>query len=545
VSGLAFRGVRTVGVLLALVLAFQFVQPTKTFAAAVIGVSPASGPVGTLVTVGGSGYLPGETVGVAFAPYGLVASGMVNASTQFFASFNIPGGASLGAHTITATGATSHRTATTTFTVTGASPGTLSAQKAVSVNGGGYVTNATATPGSTLSYNIQFSNMTGATTTATTITDTLQPGQSFVSASAGCSASVSGGVTTVTCNLGSVPNYPTAGSIGTVNIVTQVIGGFNGTIPNTAYISATAYSPQPSNTTYVTVGGGGGLADLSKRVSVNGSAYGTTATANPGDELTYDITYSNNTGVNQNVTVYDTLQAGQSLLSYPATSASCTSYNSATRQVTCPLGTVGPGGVVHVFIATTINNTTFPTINNQASATTNGATIYSNTTSVQVFGVSGPPPPGGFPGTGQFQVCGVVTSYTGGSITINNLYIPIAFGAIINGVVQPGVNQCILFTFNSAGQATSLVVTSNLPAVNVVCGIFTTTVAFSSITVSGFTMPVVSGATFFSFLQTGAFYCFLVNVSGQCFAVLNNIPTSATVSSPHAASFRSGRATGF
>jgi hypothetical protein len=91
---------------------------------AYVNTYPASGVTRTKVAVAGSDFQAGETVKVTYAatPTTKVAicSAVVAANRSFACSGAIPIGTKagkLGAHTITATGVTSHRTAKSTFTL--------------------------------------------------------------------------------------------------------------------------------------------------------------------------------------------------------------------------------------------------------------------------------------------------------------------------------------------------------------------------------------------------------------------------------------------
>ena len=85
-------------------------------AAAAIKLTPVSGPPSAPVKVKGTNFGPSETVTVTFDST-TVATPVTNAQGAFSTSFNVPSGASLGAHTVTATGQTSGKSAQATFTV--------------------------------------------------------------------------------------------------------------------------------------------------------------------------------------------------------------------------------------------------------------------------------------------------------------------------------------------------------------------------------------------------------------------------------------------
>ncbi|HXQ76336.1 MAG TPA: IPT/TIG domain-containing protein [Acidimicrobiales bacterium] len=103
---------------------FAYTLPTPA-----VSVSPAAGPVRTVVGVSGQGFSPGETVKVGYGT-GLGAghpASVALCKTQagddgtFFCTGTIPGKATagaMGAHTVVSKGTTSRITATTVFTLT-------------------------------------------------------------------------------------------------------------------------------------------------------------------------------------------------------------------------------------------------------------------------------------------------------------------------------------------------------------------------------------------------------------------------------------------
>ncbi len=523
-------GARAAVVGAALALALQFLQPSIGFAQATIALSTYSGPPGTAVTVTGSGFANGDHVTVYFdgTPITSLVASPPNGS--FSVTISVPNSASYGLHTISVGAIPSGLTASQQFQVTSGAGTSLSVFKSVEVNGGGYYTSTTAPVGSTLTYAIQYRNIGSAYATNAYVTDTLQPGQNFVSASAGCTTASSGGLTTVTCAVGTLPPANTAGSYGTVFISTQVTGTA-GTINNTAQLYASNVPSQNSNTTQVTIGGvGGGTGTgLTKTVSVNGSAYGTSVTAVDGNTLNYSIQYTNLTGATvTGVVIYDTLQPGQTLLSFPATSGLCTVYNASTNTLACSIGSLANGQSVSINIATAVNNSFSGLIGNQAWATANNATtIYSNTTTVQV-GVVTPPPPF----TGNLTLCGIVAYGGGNTITISGVTVQLAPGAFISGTPINGANECITFNYNGSSFVSSVSITQNLAGVGLICGVYSSTGTSATINVGGIIIPVVNSTVFQPFLTTGSYYCFLLTSNGAAYSVLSGIPTSAAVIKP-------------
>lgn len=254
-------GVRCLGIVVALALMFQFLQPGATLAQTpTITLNPTSGPVNTTVTVSGTGFKAMEQVTIAFAGNAAIATTNTNSAGAFTASFVVPTGTAAGPQTVRATGAgTSPDTATATFTVTAAGGGgSTSLQLSKTADGYtcGSATGCSATAGENITYRIAFNNIGTNPATGVTITDTLAPGQTFVSASAPCSSMTdASGITTVTCTLGTVP-FTSPGNIGNVQIFTRLNGTQN-EVDNTAYITAAnanGGAPMASNTTYIRVG---------------------------------------------------------------------------------------------------------------------------------------------------------------------------------------------------------------------------------------------------------------------------------------------------
>src|SRR5213079_1721322 len=85
-------------------------------AGASIALTPASGPSGTSVTVKGTGFLGREQVTISFDTK-QVGSTFTDTLGRFTATIKVPT-ATLGTHTVKATGFRSRRIATAPFTVT-------------------------------------------------------------------------------------------------------------------------------------------------------------------------------------------------------------------------------------------------------------------------------------------------------------------------------------------------------------------------------------------------------------------------------------------
>jgi uncharacterized repeat protein (TIGR01451 family) len=536
-------GSRVLAVAAALILAIGVLQPHLASAQTSITLYPTSGQANvTTVNVTGSGFQTGETVNVTFQNFGQVASATATGANGAIATqFVVPAGATPGLYNVTATGAISGSHASAPFQVFNGPATALSLSKSVSGPTNGV-----------LSYQISYQNTGPNTATNVVITDQLQAGQSLLvsSLSVGCNYTSPGGVVTVTCTIGNVPASPNPGSAGAVYFQTQVNSGFNGTINNTATITAGNAATQNSNTTSVTIGTGNpGSTSLQKTVEDNSNGYFSTGVnANPGDVVTYDVAYINNstTTTAPNVTVTDTLQPGQSYLGPPYSSSNC--VQQAFNTISCPIGNVPPGTRVDTFISASLaSNIPGTQIHNQAQATSNGTTINSNITVVQVGGT--PPPPcttccspsttccttttsccfNGFAASctnGNFILCGPVTAYTGTSITVNDVTVAILPGATVVTTPAVGANECVTFLLNSSAQATSLGASANLAGAGVACGTYLGTTNFGALNVTGIGIALAPTATFQPLLTVGGFYCFLLNSAGQAYNVLSGVPTS-------------------
>jgi hypothetical protein len=126
---------------------------------------------------------------------------------------------------------------------------------------------------------------------------------------------------------------------------------------------------------------------------------------------------------------------------------------------------------------------------------------------------------------------------TGGSITISNVTIPISTTAVISGGFTLGSNTCVTFAI-SGGTATALsAAASTIGATALACGVYNP-IAAGTINVGGVNLPVAGGASFTGVLTPGVNYCFLINASGQVFAAMSGIPTSAHLLKRHGYSFR-------
>jgi hypothetical protein len=254
--------VRLVCLALFIAVAGQALQPARTFAAGeAITLTPNSGTVGSSFTVSGSGFAPGSK-SVYFGGVFLGNANVVGTSLSN-ATFQVPNVQTTGVYSVDVVSGPSNFSQSANFTVVAGSNslGNLGLSKFVQTssgftacpNGGGCTIQNGS--GATETYAIQYQNTANAAISQLTITDTLQAGQTFVSASTGCVASTTSPVT-VTCTVSNVPASPLNGSTNNVTITTRPATGFTGVITNQACASELNFVGQAcSNTTYLTVGG--------------------------------------------------------------------------------------------------------------------------------------------------------------------------------------------------------------------------------------------------------------------------------------------------
>ena len=297
------------------------------------------------------------------------------------------------------------------------------------------------------------------------------------------------------------------------------------------YIITASSATQSASTSFTITPATVGL-HATKLVTVNGLGYGASGTAHPGDQLTYQITVTNNTSAAvSGITVADVLAAGQT----PFTTTSACTYSGVTNTVTCTLGApLAAGGSATFFFTTIVNPSFSGIIPNTASVSGTGfAATNSNQTVISVSPV--------ITITSPLQFCGIVTAYTApnagaataGSITISGIMVAIAPSASISGTpVTIGANLCLNFTTNGTGAIAAVNVTGNLTSLGIACGTYGVGSTAGTISIGGLIVSLANVVTVGSVAVPGGFYCFLVNSSGQVYAILSTTPTS--VSFPHA-----------
>jgi uncharacterized repeat protein (TIGR01451 family) len=320
------------------------------------------------------------------------------------------------------------------------------------------------------------------------------------------------------------------GSTYEVTVTASPSGMFNASfnVPSVSTGVATiyAFSPGGNAQTSFTVTSSPATLSVLKYVTVNGLGYGLTGVASPGDQLTYRVAVTNQSGTTMsNVTVTDVLQGGQIAFTSPAF---CT-YSGSTSTVTCTdPTTLAAGATFNVYFTTVVDTGFYGNIVNTAQATASGFTaVSSNSTEVNV---NAP-----FPTQAQLQLCGPVTAYTPaagspstiGSITISGVRLAVAPYAQLNGSpIVLGSNMCFAITTDGYQTIAAATITPNLAGVDFICGVYAPNATPGSVTVDNIVVPVASGGVINPLVVNGAYYCFTLNLAGQITGVLSGIPTS-------------------
>ena len=222
------------------------------------------------------------------------------------------------------------------------------------------------TPGQLVTFTLSVNNTEPTAVTVSTITDTLPMGFTYVATSGGSTLGVpvptiNGNL--VTFNFSPAANVP-AGSTRTL-IFTATAATTVGTYSNIA-LANTSIGLLRSNPAQVGVG--------LPRLTIAKAA--SVSSANPGNTVTYTITYANDSPVNvTGVAITDALPTGLTFVS----AANGGSYNAGTRTITWSIGPIASGdGPYAVSFSATVDNP-YPVA--AAIPLVNSATITSNETS--------------------------------------------------------------------------------------------------------------------------------------------------------------------
>jgi uncharacterized repeat protein (TIGR01451 family) len=220
------------------------------------------------------------------------------------------------------------------------------------------------TVGNNLTYTITVTNNGPSAATGVTVSDTLPPGETFVSVTPSQGSCT--GTSAISCALGSLAN----GASATVTLV--VTPTQTGGISNTASVAANEFDPNLNNNsdTQVTTVNAAPSADLSITKSDSPDP------ATVGINLTYTITVKNNgpsgaTGV----TMSDSLPATVTFVSATPSQGNCT----GTAAVTCNLGSLSNG--VSATVTIVVTPTQAGSLSNTASVSANEADPNTNNNS--------------------------------------------------------------------------------------------------------------------------------------------------------------------
>ena len=181
--------------------------------------------------------------------------------------------------------------------------------------------------GEHITYTLVAENKGQNESTATTVTDTLPAGLSYVSNDAGCDTSA---LPTITCHIGALAK----GAATTIHIVGEVDGSITGAlIRNTATVAGPLFDPDANNNEASAPLEVEPLSDLAV------DKVATVSTAKPGEDVTYLIKAENKGPTTDPFTqVTDTLPAG---LEYVSDNDGCDT--SALPTITCEAGTLAKG----------------------------------------------------------------------------------------------------------------------------------------------------------------------------------------------------------
>jgi len=196
---------------------------TPTPKAALMVTSDSATSRGGIITVAGTGFAPNETIIVSLSGITATVTTKADAAGTLPATgFGIPYGAAAGAHTVTATGGTSKRTASATVTVQQLTPSislgaaTIAPGATETVTGKGFGPREQVTlslNGEAIATTTPISTSNGAFTTSFTVPSSLLRGVNTISA-IGNESRVSA-VTTLTGNLPRATQFYMAGGMNT------------------------------------------------------------------------------------------------------------------------------------------------------------------------------------------------------------------------------------------------------------------------------------------------------------------------------------------
>ncbi|MFO1467451.1 MAG: SdrD B-like domain-containing protein, partial [Steroidobacteraceae bacterium] len=292
------------------------------------------------------------------------------------------------------------------------------------------------TAGGQVTYALTTTNLGPDTSSSLSVSDTLPPNVTYVSASgSGWSCSAAAGVVTCTRSTALASGANTV-----LSIVTQVNSSINGTITNSATVSAATPDGIPNNNTATASVAVISGADLSITKSVSPSPViasgATTFTLSPRNASGPDAAST--------VSVTDTLPAGFTGIAASGTNWSC-SVNQGTRTVTCTRATLPVGATDNISVTATAPDDTFVPAGGMSSSNT--ATISASTAD---------PNAGNNSGTVNFTL---QRDGADMSITKTRSPNPVAQGATITSVLTARNNGPRALTAGS-----TITITDTLPA---------------------------------------------------------------------------------
>ncbi len=230
-----------------------------------------------------------------------------------------------------------------------------------------------ATPGSTVTYNVAVTNGGPSDASNVTLTDALPANTTFVSATQdsgptfNCTTPAPGATGTITCTIDPLA----VGGLAAFTFVLNVAPSATGSVENTATVSSSAADPTPANNSATETTPLAPDADLS--VTKTGPV-----TATAGTDITYAISIDN-AGPSDaaNVSLTDTLPAGTTFVSMTQTSGpafTCTASN-------CTGAVLGAGATATFELVAHVNSGTTGTIDNTATVSSASDTTPGNNTS--------------------------------------------------------------------------------------------------------------------------------------------------------------------
>ncbi len=203
---------------------------------------------------------------------------------------------------------------------------------------------ANPVPGLTVTFTIGVRNAGPSTATGVIVTDPLVAALTGATASTTTGTCAVDGDSVVSCAVGTLAPGTTA----TITVTATLAASFTGTLANTASTSTATTEPNSANNSATATGNVAPAADVSIAKTMSPTA------PIPGSAISYTLTVRNDgPSTAASVALTDQLNAAISQVSATADNqTTCTL--SAGNLLSCPLGNVGPGGVVTVSVTGTL-----------------------------------------------------------------------------------------------------------------------------------------------------------------------------------------------